>query len=113
MVIVIVRKNYGIDRRQRIKVHGRGYPSFRSSEPYRRRAFAPDRVRHDVETAYLDQETGVSNPGKGEQIGSCPRNDVRRSHSREYTGVWVWATRIPPALDQRPFQKIKKSVHLR
>ena len=55
----------------------------------------------------------MSDPGDGEQIGSCPRNNERRSCPREHGGAGVWAARVPLPLYQRPFQEIKQPVHLR
>lgn len=112
MVVVIVRKNYGIDWRQPIELHGRRNPAMWSGELHRRSASAPHRICQDVQSAYLDKESCVSDPGDGEKIRIRAGNDVLGLNLDEDARIGVRTPRSSPSLHQGPFEKIEKAVHL-
>jgi hypothetical protein len=113
MIVVVVGKDHGIDRRQAIKIDGGWHPSARTGKLYGRRPVTPHRVGKDVQTVHLNEEARVSNPGKRELPGRSSRHNIFRSRSHKRRWIWIGALGTPAPLDDRPLQKIKKAVHLR
>ena len=103
MVIVIVRNDHGIDRRQPVKIHSGGNPAMRSGELHRRSAITPHGICQHVQSAYLEEKRGVSNPGNGEELRVCARNDIIGGNLHEDSRIRIRTSWISPSLDQGPF----------
>src|SRR5207249_9352852 len=82
MIVVIVRLQYEIERRQVVEGDSRRDPAPRPRELRRRGSLAPDRIRQHVHAVKLDQQTRVSDPGHGE---------VRAVRSGRYELGWDWS----------------------
>src|SRR5258706_461193 len=66
MVVVIVRLQHKVERRQLVEANPRGDPAAWTGESHRRRALAPHRIGQNVEPTQLHEEARVSHPRHGE-----------------------------------------------
>src|ERR1700716_606641 len=109
---MVMRENYGVNRRQAVEIHCRWDPAPGSDELQRRSALAPDGVDENVEPRDLEQETRMSDPRDRELFGRSSWHHKLGGDSGEGAPGGVRPGRMPPPLDQRPFEKIHESVHL-
>jgi hypothetical protein len=65
MVVMIVRKDDRIDRRQGVEVDRRRNATTRAGKRKGRRAPTPDRVEKEIQSAYLEKKAGMTDPGDG------------------------------------------------
>ena len=112
MIVVIVRKDYRVNRRQAVEFNSRRDPAPGPNELQWRRTHAPNRIEENVQSRDLDEKARMADPRHSEQVRSGPRHEKGRVGSSEHTRVGIGASRISPPLHQRPFEKIHKPVHL-
>jgi hypothetical protein len=113
MIVMVVRENYDVNRRQAVEVYGWRNPAPGPEELQRRSALAPDGVDENVEPRDLEQKARMSDPRDRELFRRSSWHYKVRSYSRESARVGIRTARISPPLDQRPLEKIHESVHLR
>ena len=66
MIVVVVRLEHDIERREIIERDPRWDPPSGTRERHRRGALAPHRIGEDVAAVDLNQQAGVSDPGNRE-----------------------------------------------
>ena len=86
VVVVIVREDHEVQRRQVVERDARSDPAPRSRETERRGALAPHRIRQHVERSQLQQRAGVSDPRHRQGAVAGARGVKRRRRDREARG---------------------------
>jgi hypothetical protein len=109
MVVVIVRLQNDVDRRQVVERNPRRHPAPGSRETDRRRALTPHRIDEHVHAADLNQEARMTDPGDEELLGvsawrlECWRNE------REHRGIGIPGSRARRAMHEHPFEETAES----
>jgi hypothetical protein len=98
VVVVIVRLEHDVDRRQRIEVERRWCQALWPNEPEWRRTLAPHRIGEDVEPSDLNERSGMPHPRHGDSIGRGARRREARSRAWKESGRRIWHARVPTAL---------------
>jgi len=104
MVIVVVRDDHRVERREIADGHWHGLKSLRPEEAARRHTSTPDRIRKDPHPIDLEQQRRVPQPSRP-QTGVCGlRPDLERAHRRQGRDWHTTAT---------PEQKLPHDRHRR
>ena len=86
---MIVRDQHQIERRQRTQRHRNGLEAFRTREPRRRGAHAPDRVGQHAQAVHLEKQRRVSEPGDAQAAAGRLQPTRQRIERRERRGRYA------------------------
>src|SRR5678816_4941452 len=84
VIVVIVRQDDGVERRQRLEWGRRRVKALRTSESHGRDAIAPHGVRQNAYTVDLDDERRVPEPGDAEAGRRTRTPPVSYTHLRAH-----------------------------
>ena len=104
VVVVIVREQHGVDRREPGERDRGGHAAARACELNGRRALAPDGIREQVETPHLQQEGRMPDPGEHESIERRAWDREARHGHRERRRIGSARGGTREAVDHLPFE---------